>query len=835
MGIGPSGRTFAGALFAAVASGDMSGIVIGARTGSSDGRNGQYGVFYNAVPDGGGFNKSVWVDGLQQNTENRSNLALVNTGEVDDSPSVFQLDIYDGATGMLANTVTGLTVGARGWRQINGILGKYATGANQGYVRISKRSGTNPFLAYGVINDGGAPGERSGDGAYMPATEAAHDAGTEPMTDREVLEVLYHATGGPSWVRRINWLSAAPLSDWQGVRTDGNGRVTGLYLAANAMNGRIPAELGGLTELQYLEFAANQLDGAVPAELGQLVHLQELYLGYNELSGEIPSELGKLSRLRTLSLVDNPLSGAIPPELGRLPRLQTLNLAGNLLSGRIPPDLAGLTRLQELDLRSNRLSGGIPPELGEMTNLSSLTLQGNYLRGGVPPELGLLARLQTLYLWDNPLTGAIPKQLQQLSGLLRLNIRDTDLCVPADPAFQAWLATLFDFRSSGLVCDGTRRVLFSASSYEVMEGKTVTVSVRLIDQTEYPVPSTVITLTAEPSGGATTADYSGLRERVTIRAPLNEASFVVAAAKDDQVEQGETIMLGFRGPLPSGITAGDPDTATVKIHDPRTEDTIDREVLEALYRATGGSEWSDHTNWLSAAPLSEWFGVGTDESGRATGLNLGFNGLSGTIPPELAGLTNLQVLNLGHNLLRGTIPPELAGLTNLQVLNLGHNLLRGEIPSELGRLSRLQSLDLGFNGLRGTIPPELARLTNLQVLNLGYNALGYNQLRGTIPPELAGLTNLQVLNLGHNLLRGEIPPELSRLSRLQRLHLGRNLLSGGIPLELVGLSNLQVLNLARNQLSGAIPVELAGLINLYWLSLDGNELSAERFLPSWPG
>ena len=168
-GIGPSGQTFAGALFATVAEGDMSGIAIGARTSASDGRGGQYGVFYNAFPYGGAFLESAWVEALQQDEENRSNLALVNTGEVDDSPSVFRLDIYDGETGELANTVTGLRVAAGGWRQINGILGKYAPGTTQGYVRITKISGNNPFLAYGVINDGGAPGQRSGDGAYLPA------------------------------------------------------------------------------------------------------------------------------------------------------------------------------------------------------------------------------------------------------------------------------------------------------------------------------------------------------------------------------------------------------------------------------------------------------------------------------------------------------------------------------------------------------------------------------------------------------------------------------------------------------------------------------------------
>ena len=42
----------AGALFATAERADMSGIVIGARTSSSDGRGGQYGVFYPAVPDG---------------------------------------------------------------------------------------------------------------------------------------------------------------------------------------------------------------------------------------------------------------------------------------------------------------------------------------------------------------------------------------------------------------------------------------------------------------------------------------------------------------------------------------------------------------------------------------------------------------------------------------------------------------------------------------------------------------------------------------------------------------------------------------------------------------
>ena len=81
------------------------------------------------------------------------------------------IDIYDGDTGLLVRTITGRTVPARGWRQIDSILRDYAAGTTQGFVRIRQISGNNPFLAYGVVNDGGSPGEGSGDGAYLAARE----------------------------------------------------------------------------------------------------------------------------------------------------------------------------------------------------------------------------------------------------------------------------------------------------------------------------------------------------------------------------------------------------------------------------------------------------------------------------------------------------------------------------------------------------------------------------------------------------------------------------------------------------------------------------------------
>ena len=203
------------------------------------------------------------------------------------------------------------------------------------------------------------------------------------------------------------------------------------------------------------------------------------------------------------------------------------------------------------------------------------------------------------------------------------------------------------------------------------------------------------------------------------------------------------------------ITAASGDargTAGITIQNP------DRAVLVALYNATDGPNWVNSDNWLTDAPLGEWFGVRTDGSGRVVSLDLAgrwdndareqvSHGLSGPIPPELGGLANLTALSLGGNALPGPIPPELGGLANLTWLSLGGNALSGPIPPELGRLAHLTELSLGANALSGPIPPELGRLSNLAWLDLRAN-----DLSGPIPPELGRLANLTGLDLSHNQL-----------------------------------------------------------------------------------
>ena len=107
--------------------------------------------------------------------------------------------------------------------------------------------------------------------------------------------------------RSDNWLSDAPLGEWYGVATDDAGRVTVLWPTANDLSGEIPAELGSLSNLEWLFLADNKLSGEIPAELGSLSNLTQLSLNGNDLSGEIPAELGSLSNLTYLILFEQRL------------------------------------------------------------------------------------------------------------------------------------------------------------------------------------------------------------------------------------------------------------------------------------------------------------------------------------------------------------------------------------------------------------------------------------------------------------------------------------------------------------------------------------------------
>ena len=373
------------------------------------------------------------------------------------------------------------------------------------------------------------------------------------------------------------------------------------------------------------------------------------------------------------------------------------------------------------------------------------------------------------------------------------------------------------FAPVGLRFGKRSRSLSAVPAIRIPEG-------RGIDGGQAPPPT--VTLSASPNsidrGQSATLTWSSTNaESAEITPGIGKAP--TSGTRRVSPTRTTTYRITVRGA--DGQTATASVTVTVVVSQ--------RAALGALFEALDGSNWTHRDNWLTDAPLGEWYGVEVDSRGRVVGLRLiawvvteeGYrekirNQLTGALPPELASLPDLRVLDLSYNQLTGPIPPELGQLSQLESLILSENQLTGPIPPELGQISQLEELRLGWNQLTGPIPPELGQLSRLQWLEL-YR----NQLTGPIPPELGQLSQLEGLRLGWNQLTGPIPPELGQLSRLQRLYLAGNQLTGPIPPELGQLSRLQWLELGWNQLTGPIPPELGQLSQLSRLDLGANQLT----------
>ena len=297
--------------------------------------------------------------------------------------------------------------------------------------------------------------------------------------DRIALDALYNRTRGRNWTDNDGWGSNEYVGTWHGVTTNEDGRVTGLQLAENNLQGRLPSEIYLLRFLTHLDLSDNpNIGGPLPPEITRLdldtllltgtqfcfseddefqdwlstvehvsyetcgvinphPDLDALTAFFNATNGpgwkdknnwlsQSPIEtwygivVDEEDRVAEINMFANDLTGEIPPEIEELSKLKRLYLERNSISESIPAEIGKLQHLETLYLAYNDISGTIPPEIGQLGNLTTLLLQENALTGTIPPEIGQLSNLEILRLDDNDLEGDIPDEIGELTSLTTL-------------------------------------------------------------------------------------------------------------------------------------------------------------------------------------------------------------------------------------------------------------------------------------------------------------------------------------------------------------------------------------------------------------------------------
>ena len=605
--------------------------------------------------------------------------------------------------------------------------------------------------------------------ASATAAILVDDPSDSSISDREILEILFKATGGKDWISRTGWLTEAPLDEWKGVKTDAEGYVTELWLTYNNLEGVLPPSLGLLHNLEVLALYSNRLSGPIPPELGNLTQLKELLLPSNELSGPIPPEFGNLTQLEELLLYSNELSGPVPPELGNLMQLEELALSSNELSGSIPPELGNLKLLKVLTLSRNNLSGPIPPELGNLALLEELWLFNNELTGSIPPELGDLTQLKDLSIGTNLLSGPIPPELGNLTQLEELLIPRSKLSgsIPPELGNLVQLEYLWLFRT-----ELTGSIPPELGNLKLLKDLTLT-----RNQLSGPIPP----------------ELGNLGQLEDLWLFQNELSGPIPPELGD-LKRLKKLSIGtnpLSGPIPPELGNL---TQLEGLQIPRTE-------LNGSIPPELGNLAQLEDLWLSD------------------------NELTGSIPPELGNLKQLEELSLRGNNLSGPIPPELGNLRQLLTLNLYKNPdLEGLLPRSFIGLGveYLSVSDTRVCGQQDAVFLEWWR--NIPYGRVDICAPGlierlalielHDKLNGASWTNAAGWGANDPLRDWYGVTVGN--------GRVTELSLPNNAITGSIPGEIANLTQLEVFNLANNALIGSLPGEISLLRELTELRVNGN-------------
>jgi hypothetical protein len=380
----------------------------------------------------------------------------------------------------------------------------------------------------------------------------------------------------------------------------------------------------------------------------------------------------------------------------------------------LPPELGLLSALEELVLDQASVIGTIPPELSGLTSLSILNLEHTLLSGTIPPQLGTLPLLlEGRFTSTFTLSGTIPPELASLNAARRWFFPGANNPPPESSGLTGPIPGVWDPGNNDLAhafLHESQLCILDAASEATAVGSDPswlgTNETRYCDCKFYTCTPP---LTKRPSS----------RPRAPVSQYPDDAFCCLPTTTFVDVETFLTLSTNV--PL-------FPDTLSFDF--PLLDCSSDPCVVSPF-----GS------TYLGELLIAE--------------------GVTGTIPPSISGLTALEAIAFsGVAVVSGPIPTVIGNLSSLTSIVFSDSSLTGTIPAELSLLTKLVWFFLYSSPLMGphTIPPELSTLTSLEELDFS-NV----NLSGTIPPELGLLANLRTLYLSSNYLEGPVPSSFSSM------------------------------------------------------------------------
>ncbi|BAH95569.1 Os12g0218500 [Oryza sativa Japonica Group] len=613
--------------------------------------------------------------------------------------------------------------------------------------------------------------------------------------------------------------------------------LTHLDISDDNFAGQVPAGIGHLTNLVYLDLSTSFLDEELDEEnsvlyytsyslsqlsepsldtlLANLTNLQDLRLGMVDMSSNGARWCDAIARfspkLQIISMPYCSLSGPICRSFSALKSLVVIELHYNYLSGPIPEFLAHLSNLSGLQLSNNNFEGWFPPIVFQHKKLRGIDLSKNFGISGNLPNFSADSNLQSISVSNTNFSGTIPSSIINLKSLKELALGASGFSGVL-PSSIGKLKSLDLLEVSGLQLLGSIPSWISnLTSLNVLKFFHCGLS--------GPVPSSIVYLTKLTDLALYNCHFSG--EIATLVSNLTQL---------------ETLLLHSNNFVGTVELASFSKLQNMSVLNLSNNKLV---VIDGENSSSAASYSSISFLRLSSCSISS-FPTILRHLPEITSLDLSYNQIRGAIPQWVWKTSGyFSLLNLSHNKFTSTGSDPLLPL-NIEFFDLSFNKIEGVIPiPQKGSITldysnnQFSSMPLNFstylkktiifkaskNNLSGNIPPLICDgIKSLQLIDLSNN-----YLTGIIPSCLMeDASALQVLSLKENNLTGELPDNIKEGCALSALDFSGNLIQGKLPRSLVACRNLEILDIGNNQISDSFPCWMSKLPQLQVLVLKSN-------------